>query len=401
MFVAVVVTVTALYFSLGDKEDDLVLLAAGFVLTWSGRRVSRAFVDTANKKRQVAAEGHLRELLATSSDAISVGRLTVPDAQLVALSDGGTEYLDKVEFRFRRQQSPARPDPPEWDLLAQTRLQEMLAKAEKENRLFEDGPKLDVVSVEVQRGLDRRREKTKYFLGWSESTYFRFAAMSNSLDVAMPDNGPTLRERWGHKLVDLTDIAHFPAPACVGTVTVVRSKSDEGDYLLCQERGKLFQVGSTNSGFEKIIHFVGEGMLPASDRLPGGEPSALAAARRGLSEELNIEERSDSDIDFAATGVIFDHKRWQLVFCYLATVDQPIERIEPRRHGAKDRIETIAIYPRRCSIRDPDTRDLLLGTAGRLRLASNHSQAAMLLALLHVEGFDLVEACLRNQNHVL
>jgi hypothetical protein len=362
---------------------------------------------------------HLRSLEAQSAKDLTIhlGDLQIKQAKIVVSCLQGQSLEDWVQFRFGKKLLPPRPDPPEWRQLKAGLLRELQAEAKGRGRLFQNGEKLDMRRVRVQRDRSRRPDTaTTYHIDLAKTEYFKFATMSNALDVDVSAylpkaSGRTLREIWSqYNVRELPDVADLPAPACVGTVTVVIA---EQDCLVCMLRGRAhFQVGASSvilstgepareeSKLRRRVHFVGEGMLPI-DRAMDGRPSPDETAYRGLCEELGF-SREDvltdpPRLELKQLGLFLDVRRWQPVFCYLAFARMTFEQIIQRAAAAKDSFESPEIIAREWSIRNKDTRNLLIGTDGRYRLASNHAEVALLLSLLYKDGVSEVAKWLGGQ----
>jgi hypothetical protein len=136
-----------------------------------------------------------------------------------------------------------------------------------------------------------------------------------------------------------------------------------------------------------------------------GRPSPDETAYRGLCEELGF-SREDvltdpPRLELKQLGLFLDVRRWQPVFCYLAIARMPFEQIIQRAAAAKDSFESPEIIAREWSIRNKDTRSLLIGTDGRYRLASNHAEVALLLPLLYKDGVSEVAKWLGGQVQVV
>lgn len=389
--VAIVATLVG-YWLAGEKSDDIVLFIGGPVVGYLAGGLRDAWRRDRDERTRRDATRRVEDFEQASRDRsrTTVGRLAIDDVAIVAASNERRTFLDRVRFTFAAQLEPSRPDPDEWEFLEAHHVPALIERANAEGRPFQNGPKVDLVGVEVSRALTNRTvSPTVYTLRIAPTDYFRFAAMSNSLDTELDIGGErtTLRDRWRDAVPrEIRDTTLLPAPACIGTVTVVVSLPDQA--IVCHDRAALFQAGAT-SAHRRNIHFVGEGMLP-DDRLPNGEPSPLVTARRGLFGELALVERHDADVNIVPTGVFLDIERWQPVFSFVALVDATFDEIASTASTAKDFFETRELLPRACSSADPRTRDLLLGQDGRLALASNHASTALLLALVYWDGLDTV-----------
>lgn len=384
------------YWVTGDKLDDVVLLVGGSLVGYLVGLARSAFANDRSLRRLRRRQAAVEQLVdSTQAErAISMGRLVIPNGALVTISSPGHRASSHVEFQFGSDLSDPRPDPALWSQLQMTRLPLLQNRAKEQSRSFDNGTRLDLVGVRVERKpTNRTLTPTTYVMSVAETDYFRFACMSNMLDhpVEGSADSRTLREIWDDHPDELADLPDVSAPACIGIVVVVASRPDQ--MIVCQERGRLHQAGYQMRGLKRV-HFMGEGML-SSDRLPTGEFSPRVGAIRGMSEELKIEDRTGDEVDLVQTGVFLDIQRWQPVFCYLALVDRDFETIQAGLAEAKDGHETRALWARPLSVRNPGTRDLLLGQDGRLVLASNHAQAALLLALIQVDGLATVQDLLR------
>ncbi len=385
-------TTLLLYLVSSDKVDDLVLTvgASGVgYLIGASRQVVR---EEREARRLRRAQLSIEELVRATgqSSGITIGRLHIPDVLLVVASPPGEPYTKKVRFSMGTDLAAPRPKPPEWDELERRRLPQLVAAARHENRLFQNGPRVDLVDVRLRRELQSRTEQpTVYDLTLAPTDYFSFACLSNSLDQPLSEtDGRTLREVWAVDFNELGDVSRLPAPACIGTATVVVTAEDQ--MIVCHERSRLFQVGEQGPDRRRSVHFVGEGMLP-SDRQMDAELSPLQTVRRGLSEELSLVEHDDADIDIFPTGFFVDLERWQPMFSFVAYVPGDFAHLAAQANFAKDAFENRKLTPRPFSVLDPGTRDLLLDLDGHLALASNHAATALLLALLQRHDLQTIE----------
>jgi ADP-ribose pyrophosphatase YjhB (NUDIX family) len=332
--------------------------------------------------------------------AIQIGDLRIEQAALVTFCRQAEPPCVRFEFG---------EDPPVWNRLRSTLLSELQATAAQQGRRFVSGRLLDMTAARPEaseRGIPRAASSFEIHL--SQTTYFRFAAMSNSLDLDMsrylPDlPAQTLREAWSaYDPRNLTEVAALPAPACVGTVTVVVATQSR-PTIVCMERSRtLFQASggpgdspdpaSAQQPRTSAVHFVGEGM-DLHDREPNGRFSPAQTAMRGLKEELGVDcsERVEA---LEPTAVCFDLKRWQPVFCFVAMVDMTYEQVVRAAETAPHGFETARFLPRPWTAADARTRDLLTGDSPRDRLASNHAEVALLFALFYRDGPERVVALL-------
>jgi len=402
----VVGTSTLAGYYLWDQDLALAIGAPVFTVLLQQCRYAWRAVRSSTQLRQLQS----LETQSARDLTIHLGDLQIKQAKLVVSCLQGQSLDDWVQFRFGKRLLAPRPDPPEWEQLKATLLRDLQAEAKRRGRLFQNGEKLDMRRVKVQRDRLRRPDApTIYHIDLAKTEYFKFATMSNALDLDVSAylpkaSGRTLREIWSqYNVRELPDLADLPAPACIGTVTVVVA---EQDYLVCMLRGRAhFQVGASSvpvssgkpagegSELRRRVHFVGEGMLPI-DRAMDGSPSPHETAYRGLCEELGFSREDVLNdpprLELKQLGLFLDARRWQPVFCYLAFARITFEQVIQRASAAKDSFETPEAIAREWSIRNKDTRNLLIGTDDRYRLASNHAEVALLLSLLYKDGVSEV-----------
>lgn len=383
ILVATVGALVTLSLTVGGEIRDLLLTFGGAAVAFLASRALAAFQGVRRASRARA------EMERFSGASIDWGRLHLPLSFLVAACGREEPLTQFVRFEFDTELAESRPDPPEWPILEKSVLRRFIETAANDGTLFEDDSAVDLVrcrTLPPQPG-----EPVVFRLTGAPTSYHRFAATSNALDAELADYGanlraPTLRALWATTPRELSEVGSLPAPAKIGTVTVVVS-ADE--LVVCQERAILYQSGARPSG-RRRTHFVGEGMSLKDVGLDG-RLSPEVTARRGLAEELGLTRES---VELIPTGVFFDGERWQPVFCFLARVDETAAQIQARLPNAPHRFETRTIHPRPWSVADADTRALLIDADRELELASNHAQVALFLALAYRDGPSRVIASL-------
>ena len=345
--------------------------------------------------------------VSSQDNELRAGPLTVPDVQLVAICTQAASYEEHIQVRFDKRFGDARPDPPEWAIMSTVWLPQLRARAKVSNQPLRDGAQVDMIDASIDRHPERPRgEPTTFHIRLARTGYFKFAAMSNSLDVPVAQLGRvegepgTLRRRWdAYRQAGFWDAKDFPAPVKVGTATVVVAKDD---LMALHVRSSLVQnvPGQRPGGTTpRPSLFMGEGMLPR-DRDESGMPSPASTVRRALYEELGLGDREILGTDITATGIIFDRRRWQPVFCYLAQLPVTFDELCHRAMGAKDRWEGQPVpYVFDCA--DKATCQLLLGLDRQHQIGSNHSQAALLFSLIYRYGEDAVIRQLESQELAL
>jgi 8-oxo-dGTP pyrophosphatase MutT (NUDIX family) len=278
-------------------------------------------------------------------------------------------------------------------------LPSLQAKAAAEGRHFSDDPAVDLVSARViDDGGGVPGQPTVYRLGWAPTSYYRFALTSNRLDdpldgLLQNPRGATLREHWGHRLLDVEGVSALPAPVKIGVSTVVVGAKGE---LLLGERARQFQVGSSLSADDKApVHVVAEGMTP-SDEVGGGEVDPRQTAVRALREELGIERPPAGEIELVVTGFFLDTSRWHAVFTVLAQFStMAYEDLIAHSVQAPHRLEHRRWLCTEAASTSSDLQQLLRGTHPTMELASNHAAAALVGALAYLDGLPRLASQLR------
>jgi hypothetical protein len=318
---------------------------------------------------------------------IRIGRLEIPAAISVATCDKGQSSTQELLLEFEKDLRPSRADPEEWPLLEAQLLPKLQEEARQRIAKFEDGPALDLVHLEHRPSTPDGPHH--YKIGVAKTSYYLWAATSNSLDrnlTSLPEltdrlGHPTLREGWDCDPSTLADLTRLPAPAFMGVCVVVIA---EGQIVVLKRQGDHFVA-------VKGAHFVGEGMEP-KDRDASGRFSPESAAWRGCSEELGV--GPDDFHSFIPSGLIIDTKRWQPLFSFVAECKLTIPKLEARMRHAQDKYETALGEIAAClpwTVQDEQTLALLAGDDPKYTLASNHAQAALLHALYYADGRQAVE----------
>ena len=328
------------------------------------------------------------------------GAVEIPSAIGIASCSRERTMDESVRVEFERTMRSPRPDPPEWLSIRDEVIPALRAAADNEGRPFTDETAVDLVDVTALPPA-RIGDPLVYRVGVAETTYYRFAGMSNNLDADLRGIVPnmsegTLRARWRQfDPRDLADLKELPAPAKIGTVTVVASKPD--GILLGLIRGRIFQAGgSAGSDRDKprALHFAAEGMLP-SDRLPDGQISPAATAARAVATEVGLSSDAGVDLEIVPTGLFVDVLRWQPVFCYLALTDAKIDDVVSLISTGVESNEHHGVVPLVWSARDADVQRLLTDRHTD-RLASSHAKAALLYALFYKHGVIETAKALRH-----
>ncbi|MET7876356.1 hypothetical protein [Micromonospora profundi] len=228
-----------------------------------------------------------------------------------------------------------------------------------------------------------RDEEVEIFLQLRRTDYYSFLA-SQHLDRRFRD-GTTPRSRW------IDPVGHRRAPAfmslSIGTSVLVITTDHR--VLICQ-RGP--NVGS------RPLHWgvsADEGLSAKLDSPSGLPPRLHATARRGLCEELSLE---DHEYRLALLGFTIDTERhqWDSVFVAYAH-DLSSEQLDRRlQRSAKDRgleIESWEFIPF-------DVRSVLRRLTGGLpaRAWTPVAPVALYLALVHEYGRWRVERLARSQS---
>ncbi|WP_406070129.1 hypothetical protein [Micromonospora sp. NBC_01638] len=228
-----------------------------------------------------------------------------------------------------------------------------------------------------------RDEDTELFLHLRRTDYYSFLA-SQHLDRRFRD-GTTPRTRY------IDPVGHRRAPVfmslSLGTSTLVITTDNR--VLICQ-RGSW--VGS------RPLHWgvsADEGLSPRFDSPSGLPPRLHAAARRGLGEELALE---DHEYRLALLGITIDTERhqWDSVFVAYAH-DLTSEQLEGRmKRGTKDGSLEIASWE---FVPFDVTSVLQRLHAGRPeRKWTPVAPAALYLALVHEYGRWRVERLVRSHS---
>ncbi|MGP0051982.1 MAG: hypothetical protein ACLPZR_24525 [Solirubrobacteraceae bacterium] len=331
---------------------------------------------------------------------LHAGGVQIPSIASIASCAQGVPITETVRVEFERSFREARPDPPEWHAIRDRFVPRLQTQAQSESRPFTDDPAVDLVGAQASPPIDVR-DPLVYRVGVAPTSYYRFAALSNSLDVNMRDIVPnmhegTLRARWRRfDPRDLADLGDLPAPAKVGTTTVVASKPD--NILLALIRGRVHQVGGAvgegRAGAPRLLHFVAEGMTPG-DRASDGSFSPEGTARRALASELGLGARADVHVELVPSGLFIDVQRWQPIFCYLAIVDAKFDEIVSLISTGAESNEHHGVVPLAWTAKDKAVQRLL-GDQGGDRLASSHAKAALLYALFFRHGVIRTSRALR------
>lgn len=329
---------------------------------------------------------------------IRVGEMTIKDVVIVQSSTHGRQWTDIAQVSWDPTVGDDyRSTVAGHDIALPERariIEEKLDAARRHGFPFTNEPCVDLIgaSIELARDSDNNRQP-RYRLTPATGMYFDFFATGNSLDVEMDIDGQktTLRKAWGVHPTSITDVSALPCMATIGTGTVVVTKDNK---LVLGVRGKTAIAGRASGEDDgsgrKLIHFVGEGMIP-SDLDSAGRINPRETAKRGLWEELALGEARDSIgkvSELYDTGFFFDQQRYQPCFAFLARIDMTWDDLQTAVTArARDSWEFEQFIATSFEPSNAELLHLLRGNHPRLRLASNHAAAFLWFACIYQHGF--------------
>lgn len=331
-----------------------------------------------------------REIAKIEDDAwrqqsIRVGRMEIPDIAVVAASNAGIQWTSRATVEFASF-APARTILPEVRSLMDSLLPAFRAKASEAGITLTNDACVDIVDarVELRRLPDGRRSR-HYTLTPAKADYFDFIASTANMDTAIEGKDP-LRKLADKRPTGLSDLKHLPAMAKLGCGTAVVTRDDR---LVLGVRGRAAVAGKLDAQDKRsLVHIVAEGATPA-DIGTSGVIDPREVVRRALAEELAIGGRSHDHarvVELIDTGFFFDQLRWQPCFAFLARIDQDWPEVQTAAATAVDLWEVEELRHMPFDIRNPEMRQLLLGTHPDLVLASNHAASVLWFALLYQHG---------------
>jgi hypothetical protein len=209
-----------------------------------------------------------------------------------------------------------------------------------------------------------------------------------------------LRHLWtGDKSIGLYDVSTLKSPAVIGTVTVVMTTDD---FLLGHARSaQVYQVSGVPRPGEKDhrtrMHFLGKGMFP-TDCDPSGIPDPCMTVKQALRNELGLEDKEIEETQVIPTAFVFDTKRWQPVFCYIAQIPFSFKELKSRHLAAEGGWEAEDFVPFRFDSDDQKLRQLLLNEQDKWCLSSNHASMALYAMLVWRHGLVEVSRVLGKSN---
>lgn len=372
---------------------ELVSAAMGAVTTVgiAGIAAAIALRDVLHRRRERA---QIRRFSRESwrTHHIQVGDMVIPEMSVEVSCGHGVPWTRRATYEFTSRSDP-RPVAP----LVQRHQAAWWAQATEEaaaaNRVLTDGPRVDLADVRVSWAESGER-LTHYDFVDAPASYREFACTTARLDRKFQDEDEdesewlSLRERWAVSPTGIPDVSSLPAPAVIGSGTVVVS-SDERLVLSVRTARAFVASGSSQSDARVRVHVVAEGLLP-TDRDRHGRFSPRAGAERALREELHVGRASDHLAgvnELIDTGLCFDQNRWQPYFTFLARLDRPAAELETGMAAATDRWEHDRLISLPFDIEHEGVRQLMLDSHPDLELASNHAKVSLWFALLYHHGY--------------
>lgn len=383
----------------GTYWRELTVAAIGSLLTIVGA-VAVALVSF---RKQLRKRKESRVVRNFSEDTwnrtkVRVGQMTIDDVVVVQSSTHHREWTDIASVHWESLGAEGYRDRIVGNdvLLAERkriiRQQEELAN--REGYPFFNDLCVDLINARIDLVLDESNNRHRqYTLTPALGNYYDFFSTGNSLDDPVIVDGAetTLRKIWNANPTSITDVSRLPCIAKIGTGTVVVTKDNK---IVLGVRGKTAIAGRSSkeniAEVRKLIHFVGEGMIP-SDLDSTGRINPRETSARGLWEELAIGEMRDSIgkiTELRDTGFFFDQKRYQPCFSFLARIDMTWDDLQSAVTArAKDGWEFEQFLATSFNPANAELLRLLRGTHPTLKLASNHAAAYLWFACIYEFGF--------------
>lgn len=358
------------------------LLVGGLVGSVLGLLFAALFEEPLKRvlHRRIRRLGSIKKRTAPArGDHFSWGRIRVP---FLVIEGSGEETIDEQRVKTQVMQGKLQvPDQVrEWRAEIE---KEQLRNRRTQQAHFWNGPKYAIERFTVSRTpLD---EDPEIFFRMRESDYFTFMA-AQQLDRDLGD-GTTLRERY---LVGKDPVDEVPAFMSSSLGTNIAVVTADGMVIFSKRSGRvgsrpLAWNSSANEALSKID----------SDGRSG--PSLYGAARRGLREELALQE-DEYDINLLAIGMDLDKHQWAAMFVaetYVLTGSEFLERVT---RGISDKWEhqTFELAPFTVKgvfrfMHDPQRIDAWSPTAPALFYTS----------LVHRHGRHIVERVTRRETRRL
>lgn len=277
--------------------------------------------------------------------------------------------------------------PEDWDTVAPKLIERAEEAARERGAVFFDGQTYSLLDYRLE-AVDPVSEYKVLHLKLGKSTYYHYVTTNLALDlrVLSEDNRLlTPREKYAiydpHRIRDLPLSNQLAVNMNVVTsddCLVVQRRSDRvGNYLNTVASGVNASMTRGDQGSPK-------------DEDDEGRPDPFSTVRREAYEELGLEDKAITDIEFHGLGVELAYFQ-PLLFGELRTEQTSDELIRRARFEARDKFE----------YRELQCIPLEAETIGR-HLFADESQwvavtaLALVFSLLHRHGYEHVESAFRS-----